>query len=210
MVPPPAAEPVPAAAEPLPAAPDPLPAPPGAAAASASTLADRALDSDAGVATAAREALAAQRREPGLRPANEKLRRALLSGMSGRTARAARAIGAMRDVDAIPLLIQVLETSEPETASAAADALALITLQRLGPDARKWLGWWKENRGRGRAEWLFSGLTSPDRETRLAAVAELSLAAQPPVEYSADLPPAERERLARAWAGWWARSGHVL
>jgi hypothetical protein len=189
---------------PAPLRPEPVPPPSPAA------LADRALEPDEGVAAAARDSLAAQRRERSIRPANEKLRRALLSGISGRTARAARAIGAIRDVEAIPLLIQVLETSEPETANAAADALALITLQRLGPDARRWLGWWKENRGRGRAEWLFSGLTSPDRETRLAAVAELSLASPPPVEYSADLPPADRERLARAWAGWWARSGHVL
>jgi hypothetical protein len=104
----------------------------------------------------------------------------------------------------------VLEASEPETARASADALAGITLQRLGPDARKWLNWWKENRGRGRAEWLFSGLTSAERETRVAASVELSLAAPPPVAYSADLPPAEREKAARAWAGWWARSGHVL
>ncbi|HEX9052760.1 MAG TPA: hypothetical protein VF841_19695, partial [Anaeromyxobacter sp.] len=173
-------------------------------------LADRALDPDGATAAAACEALAARRREPASRTANEKLRRALLSGISARATRAARALGAIRDVEAIPLLIQVLETSEPETAGASADALAAITLQRLGPDARKWLAWWKQNRGRGRAEWLFSGLTSADRETRVAASVELSLAAPAPVAYSADLPPDERERLARAWAGWWARSGHVL
>jgi hypothetical protein len=173
-------------------------------------LADRALDPDAGIAAAACDALAGRRGEPDLRSAIEKLRRALLSGLSGKATRAARAIGALRDVEAIPLLIQVLETSEPETANASADALAAITLQRLGPDARRWLAWWKQNRGRGRAEWLFSGLTSADRETRVAASTELSLAAPPPVAYSADLPPAERESTARAWAGWWARSGHVL
>jgi hypothetical protein len=100
--------------------------------------------------------------------------------------------------------------SDAETAAAAGEALAGITLQRLGVDARKWLGWWKQNRGRGRAEWLFSGLTSPDRDTRLAAATELALAAPPPVAYSADAPPSERERVARAWAGWWARNGHVL
>ncbi len=83
-------------------------------------------------------------------------------------------------------------------------------MQRLGPDARRWLAWWKENRGRGRAEWLFSGLSSPDRDTRVAASVELSLAAPPPVAYSADMPAAEREKAARAWAGWWSRSGHIL
>ncbi|HEY6100278.1 MAG TPA: hypothetical protein VIW03_12655, partial [Anaeromyxobacter sp.] len=200
----PAAEAAPARGPPSaapPPAPEPLPLP---------ALADRALDADPAVSAAACAALAERRRDPGMRPANEKLRRAVLSGISGRATRAARALGAIRDVEAIPLLIQVLETSEPETAGAAADALAAITLQRLGPDARKWLGWWKQNRGRGRADWLFSGLTSADRETRVAASAELTSAAPPPVPYSADAPAAERERIARAWAGWWARSGHVL
>jgi hypothetical protein len=177
---------------------------------SLSALAERALDADDAIALDACDALARQRRAPGMRPAHEKLRRALLSGISHRSRKAARALGAVRDAEAIPLLIQVLETSEPETATAAADALAAVTLHRLGPDARRWLAWWKVNRGRGRAEWLFAGLTSAERETRLAASAELSMAAPPPVAYSADLPPAEREQAARAWAVWWARSGLVV
>ncbi len=173
-------------------------------------LADRALDPDPAVAAAACAALAARRRDPAVREAGERLRRALLSGIEARALRAARALGALRDVDAIPLLVQVLETSAAEPARAAAHALAEITLQRLGTDARRWLGWWKQNRGRGRAEWLFSGLTSADRETRVAAAVELAGAAPPPVAYSADLPAGERESAARAWAGWWARSGNVL
>jgi hypothetical protein len=186
----------------------PVAAPPDPA--SLAALADRALDPDPAAAGAACAALGNRRRDPAVRQAAEKLRRALLSGRSARASRAARAIGALRDADAIPLLIQVLETGDPETARAAAEALAEITLQRLGTDARRWLGWWKENRGRGRAEWLFSGLTSADRETRVAASLELSHAAPPPVAYTADMPAPERQKAARAWAGWWARSGHVL
>jgi len=212
----------PARAARLPAAPDPEP---GAAALDAleidvddavvaestlpAILAERALEADPAIAAAACDALAARRRDPAAREAGERLRRALLSGIEGRVLRAARALGALRDVDAIPLLVQVLESSAPEPARAAADALGAITLQRLGTDARRWLGWWKENRGRGRAEWLFSGLTSADRETRVAAAGELSETAPPPIAYSADLPAAERERAARAWAGWWSRSGNV-
>ncbi len=196
-----------AAAAPAPASP-PVATPPDPATLAA--LADRALDGDPEVAAAACAALGTRRKDRALKQAAEKLRRALLSGISVRATRAARAIGALRDVEAIPLLIQALEMGDPETAQAAADALAAITLQRIGPNARGWLAWWKENRGRGRAEWLFSGLTSPDRETRVAASVELSTAAPPPVAYSADLPAAEREKAARAWAGWWSRSGHVL
>jgi hypothetical protein len=191
-----------------PRGPPPRAAPPDPA--SLTALADRALDADPEVAAAACAALGNRRRDPAIRAAAEKLRRALLSGIAARATRAARGIGELRDLDSIPLLIQALETSEPETAKAASDALAAITLQRHGPDARRWLAWWKENRGRGRAEWLFSALSSPDRELRVAASLELSHAAPPPVAYTADMPPSEREKAARAWAGWWARSGHVL
>ncbi len=192
-----------------PPAAQPEPAPP-AADATPAELIDRALDEDPAVASAACEALSIRRRDSALRAGYEKLRRALLSGIADRTTRAARALGALRDVEAIPLLVQVMETSEPEAAQAAASALELITLQRHGADARKWLAWWKWNRGRGRAEWLFSGLTSDDRETRLAAQVELREAADAPIEYSPDMPAPDRERAARAWAGWWARSGNVL
>ena len=190
--------------------PEPAPEPERHPPPSPGALADLALSPDASIASAACGALAARRGEPEARHATERLRRALLSGISSRTAGAARALGAIRDVEAVPLLVQALEASDATAAQAAAEALAAITLQRLGTDARRWLAWWKQNRGRGRADWLFSGLTSPDRETRVAAAVELSSAAPPPVAYSADLPPAEREEAARAWATWWARSGQVL
>jgi hypothetical protein len=173
-------------------------------------LADRALDPDPRVAAAASEALARNRNHPGMRGVPDRLRRALLSGVTARAAGAARALGSLRDVEAIPLLVQVLETSSGADAAAAAEALSRITLQRIGAEPRRWLAWWKENRGRGRAEWLFSGLTSSDRSVRAAAAAELAEAAPTPVQYSPDAPPAEREAAARAWAGWWSRSGRVL
>jgi HEAT repeat protein len=173
-------------------------------------IADRVLDADPRVVAAAVAALGRHRRDPRMRQVPEKLRRALLSGVAARVTGAARALGALRDVEAIPLLVQVLESSDRVPAEAAAGALAQITLQRLGTDARRWLAWWKQNRGRGRAEWLFSGLTSVDRQVRVAAAEELARAAPPPVDYSADAPPEAREGAARAWAGWWSRSGRVL
>jgi len=173
-------------------------------------LAERALDASPEVAAEAAAALGAHRRHPAMRAIPERLRRALLSGGGVRAAGAARALGELRDLEAIPLLVQALETPDRAPAEVAAEALARITLQRLGTDPRRWLPWWKENRGRGRAEWLLSGLTSADREVRAAAAEELARAAPPPVPYSPDAPPEERESAARAWAGWWARSGQVL
>jgi sugar/nucleoside kinase (ribokinase family) len=173
-------------------------------------LADRCLDADPEVAEAARQALAAHRGTPALRPVPERLRRALASGLAVRAGLAARAIATLRDVESIPNLIQALDGADPATAAVAAEALAAITLQRHGSDPRRWLLWWKENRGRGRAEWLFGGLTAEDREVRAAAAAELAQAAPPPVDYSPDMAPAAREPAARAWAGWFTRSGYRL
>ncbi len=178
--------------------------------ASLSALADRCLDPAPAVAEAAREALAAHRGSPAMRPIPERLRRALASGLSTRAAPAARALSALRDAESIPSLIQALEGGDPATAAAAAEALAAITLQRHGTAARHWLLWWKENRGRGRAEWLFGGLTAEDREVRAAAAAELARIAPPPVTYSPDQAAAEREQSARAWASWFTRSGYRL
>ena len=173
-------------------------------------LADRCLDSDPAVAEAAREALTAQRGTPAMRPVPERLRRALASGLPARAGAAARALMALRDTESIPNLIQALDGTDPATAAAAAEALAAITLQRHGSDARLWLAWWKQNRGRGRAEWLFGGLTAEDLEVRSAAAAELARVAPPPVRYSPEMTPAERAPAARAWASWFTRSGYRL
>ena len=173
-------------------------------------LADRCFDPDPEVAAAARGALAAHRRDPAMKQVPERLRRALLSGLSDRATAAARAITALRDAESIPLLIQALEGSDAGTAAASAEALSAITMQRHGTAARKWLMWWKENRGRGRAEWLFGALTSEDREVRVQAATELRDVAPSPVAYSVDLPTLEREQAARAWASWFTRGGHRL
>ncbi len=178
--------------------------------ASLAALADRCLDPAPEVAEAAREALAAHRGTAAIRTIPERLRRALASGLSARAAPAARALAALRDVESIPILIQALEGADPSTAAAIAEALSIITMQRHGSSPRPWLLWWKENRGRGRAEWIFGGLTAEDREVRAAAAAELGRIAPPPVSYSPDSTSAEREQAARAWAGWFTRSGYRL
>jgi hypothetical protein len=187
-----------------------LAAAPGGASDRAPEIVDLILDTDAEVAAAAREALVSHRRDPAVKPLPERLRRALLSGVGERPLLAARALGALRDVESIPILIQALESGSPETTEAAADALAQITLQRHGPNPQRWLRWWKENRGRSRAEWLFAALTAPDRELRLAASGELRSAAEPPVRYSVDLPIAELEAASRSWWVWWSRQGIAL
>ncbi len=171
-----------------------------------SALADRVFDPDPRVAAAARSELGNLRRQPDIRPVAEKLRRALVSPMVERAASAAQALGALRDVEAIALLVERLE-AEGTVAQAAAEALWRITLQRLGSSSRRWTSWWREHRETSRAAWLLAALTNEDREARQAAAEELRAAGPPPLPYSADAPPAEREEAARAWTAWWEKAG---
>jgi HEAT repeat protein len=174
-----------------------------------SALADRVFDPDPRVAAAARSELGNLRRQPDMRQVSEKLRRALVSSLVERATGAAQALGALRDVEAIPLLVERLE-AEGAVAQAAAEALWRITLQRLGASPRRWTSWWKEHRATPRAAWLLAALTDEDREARLAAAEELRAAGPPPVPYAADAPPAEREKAAQAWVAWWETAGLVV
>jgi hypothetical protein len=105
-------------------------------------LADRCLDPDLAVAEAAREALAAHRGTPAMRPVPERLRRALASGLATRAGPAALALMALRDAESIPNLIQALEGTDPVTAAAPSAGIAgsWITTPLLSPENRA-TGW---------------------------------------------------------------------
>ncbi len=165
-------------------------------------LAERTLDPHQEAAEAAVAALAAVRRHPDFQPVLEQLRRVLLGGEADRGAQAAHALGALGDVEAIPLLIQALE-APGSVAGAAAGALAALTARRFGRDAASWLRWWKGHRRGPRSDWLFEALVDPDRQVRVAAAEALRVAAPPPLIYRVDAPPREREDAARAWRAWW-------
>jgi HEAT repeat protein len=172
-------------------------------------LAARIQDDDPQVAAEAREALVAARGTPALPPVVADLRRALASGRPARSIPAARALGRLGDADSVPLLIQLLDQGG-EVAVASADALSRITLQRLGPDPKGWIAWWREWRAAPRSSWLLQALEGPDRDLRQLAADELRAAGEPPVPYQVDAPEPERRRAARAWADWWREEGLAL
>lgn len=172
-------------------------------------LANRVFDEDARVAAAARQALAGARRLEEMKPVVESLRHELSSGNAARAIFAARALAELGDSESVSVLIQLLE-SGGELGAVAAGSLGQITLQRLGSDPERWLGWWKEHRAAPRSRWLLDALTSPDRDARQVAAEELRHAGAPPVPYFADAPAPEREKAARAWADWWQRENPQL
>jgi hypothetical protein len=167
-------------------------------------LAEAAFDADPRVAAAARAALSEHRREPEFEPLRARLRRALSEPV--RAAAAARALARLGDVESVPLLVHVLDGPEPG-AAAASEALTRLTMQRLGPEPEPWISWWSQHRNEPRRGWLLAGLTDPDRTVRRLAAEELRAAGTPPFAYFPDAPPAERERVAQAWAAWLESQG---
>jgi hypothetical protein len=167
-------------------------------------LAETALDPDRELAAAALAALVGVRHHPDFLPVLEWLRRELAVAEADRPARAAHALGALGDAEAIPLLVQTLETPGP-VAEASARALTILTARQFGHDTAAWISWWKAHRSARRSDWLFESLVDPDPEVRSAAATALRLAAspRPPLNYRADASPRERENVARAWRAWW-------
>jgi hypothetical protein len=88
---------------------------------------------------------------------------------------AARTLGTLRDVSAIPLLVERVGSSAPDVAEAAHRALRTITGQGVKKSRFRWKRWSKKNAGRPRSEWLLEGLESPDTAVRVIAMRELIL-----------------------------------
>jgi hypothetical protein len=170
-------------------------------------LAESAFDPDPRVASAARAALSAHRREPEFEPLRARLRRALSEPV--RAAAAARALARLGDVESVPLLVHLLDGGEPG-AAAAVEALMRLTMQRLGPEPGPWMAWWGQHRAEPRRRWLLAGLTDADHAVRRLAAEELRAAGTPPFAYFPDAPPAERERAAQAWGAWLESQGVEL
>jgi HEAT repeat protein len=104
-------------------------------------LADAALALDGAPGEAAVAALVALRKHPDFRPALARLRKALLGPVPAAAARASSALGRLGDAEAVPLLVQVLDTAEPVHGAASAALETLTGLRAAGPAG--WLAWWK-------------------------------------------------------------------
>lgn len=116
---------------------------------------------------------------------------------------AAYLIGLFRDVTAIPRLIDVLERKDRGLADVAEDALAEITKQRFGGNAKKWRVWWQKNQTRSRIAWLVEGLSAKEAELRKSAAEELRAVTGLDLGYDDDAPKRQREDARLRWVAWW-------
>src|SRR5207253_4326793 len=116
---------------------------------------------------------------------------------------AAEALGALRDVPAVPRLIELIKHSDAAVASGARKALIEITKQDVGTSRWRWRSWWERHRNEPRVEWMLEGLGHAEAEVRLSASEELRALSSEYFGYHFDLPKREREEARRKWVDWW-------
>jgi len=116
---------------------------------------------------------------------------------------ALQALAELRDKNAVPAIVELIESKHQEVATAAHDALVALTCEDLGPRGKRWLEWWAKMGSRSRVEWLLDGLAHRTPEIRLLAASELHEISHEYFGYHHDLPERDREEARLRWIAWW-------
>jgi len=145
--------------------------------------------------------------DPGLRVVLEHLRAELVAPIPFRRRCSAEVLGALRDVPAIPRLIELAIDKDPDTSESAQRALLLITKQAFGDSKSKWHKWWEKNHARHRILWLVDALSHKESECRFLASQELHRLTEETFGYRFDQDKRDREDAIRRWEQWWETRG---
>jgi hypothetical protein len=116
---------------------------------------------------------------------------------------ALHALAELRDKNAVPAIVELLEAENEDVAAAAQAALVALTCEDLGCKPKRWLEWWERMGSRTRVEWLLEGLAHRSPELRLAASNELYEISGEYFGYHYDLPERDREEARQRWITWW-------
>lgn len=129
-------------------------------------------------------------------------------GLSAESRAAAiEALADIREHEAIPTLLQLLDDEDPSIVRASRWALSVLTRQDFGANSDGWKRFWREHRDLDRVEWLISSLDHEQRDLRRASGEELKALAGQDFGFNEDLDEPER-RLAQAeFRRWWITSG---
>lgn len=117
------------------------------------------------------------------------------------------ALAALRDVEMIPKMVDLLREDDDELEKHLHEALVTLTCTDLGRSHRRWTSWWNRNRNRHRIEWLIEGLVHGHESIRRSAGDELKRLTQEHYGYHAGSPKRDRERVARQYRDWWESDG---
>jgi len=120
---------------------------------------------------------------------------------------ALRALADLRDKNAVPVIVELLDKGDEEVAAAAQAALVALTCEDLGRKPKRWIDWWEKMGGRPRIEWLLDGLAHRTPELRLLAANELYDISGEYFGYHYDLPERDREEARQRWIAWWQSQG---
>ncbi|MGF1466361.1 MAG: hypothetical protein ACFCGT_09515 [Sandaracinaceae bacterium] len=172
-------------------------------------VADRIFDDDPGVRRVANALLPRFRAFPGFEDILAILRRtARLRGKSrARRLRAVDALAALRDVESLPKLVELLQEEDGELVDHLHRALIVLTAADVGRSHRKWEGWLARHGNQHRIEWLIEGLLDDAESIRHAASEELKRLTREYYGYHAASPRRDRERVYARYKHWWQTEG---
>jgi len=117
------------------------------------------------------------------------------------------AVAALRDVEMIPKLIELLREDDEQLHKHLERALKTLTGADFGTSSKKWQAWWDRNRDRHRIEWLIDALLSNNERIRRSAGEELKRLTQQYYGYHPGSPKRDRERIAKKYRDWWDEEG---
>jgi len=177
---------------------------------SAKAIASRLLDDSIEVR---RAALASARRSRSdaltrrtLRAQVEQLCRDNLVSIESRCS-AVEALADIREHEAIPTLLQLLEDPDRAMQRATRWALSVLTRQDFGTDVSAWRDFWQEHRDEDRVEWLIQSLDHEQRDIRRAAGDELRVLAGEDMGFDPDQSAGQRRQAQAAFRTWWEEVG---
>lgn len=172
-------------------------------------LSELAFDTSGDVRVISMRVLETYSRQAGFADAVRVVRAQLDSTNRTRQLYAARAVGTLRDIAAIPRLVDMLSSRDRFVQEAALESLCSITGQQLGLKPHRWKTWYAENEHRHRIEWIIESLRHRDVPVRRWAADELTRVTGHREPFSAMGDRRTRDIAVEAWTEWWQQRGRA-
>lgn len=166
-------------------------------------LAKLAFDSSSEVRAVSSRVLETYSRAEGFEASTATVRGELHSTNITRQLHAIKAVGVLRDVHAIPRLIEILAGRDEYLQDAVIESLCTITAQQLGTKSHRWQNWYHDHGSRDRIQWLISSLRHRDRNVRAWSGEELRRITGAAIVFPVDGDRGQREAGVRQWEAWW-------
>ena len=169
-------------------------------------LAERIFDEDPDVRAIAARVLETHRNAPDFQRALTQVREAL-NGEQNARLQAIRASGTLRDVHAIPQLIEGMRDRDRYVQEASLEALCSVTGQQLGLKPHRWRQWHREHQHQHRLQWLIESLQHRGIAVRRWAYEELTRITGEPLDFPIEGSKNDRDAGIRRWKQWWDERG---